>query len=299
MLGIPVPILHSGLPEPVRTRHGWYRAVPQVCAVGEISMLGGEVGSSGHGRPSAWRAFDAWSLCVILDGQGTYRDAAGAAVAISPGSVLCFRPRLGHAYQPDPGSSFAAYFVIARGPLCEWWHDRGLWPARPVVAVDPRPFVRDLQAAAEGHHQGPDPALSRLSAFLGLAARLAGTRPSASAWLDEARAVLLATPPGRLDGPAVARRCGCSWETFRKRFRAATGEPPGRWRMRARLGQAAVLLRATGRNLAEIAAELGFADAFHLSRSFRAAYGMAPARWRRGGQAITSPPRAAARTPLA
>ncbi|MDQ1120222.1 MULTISPECIES: AraC family transcriptional regulator [Pseudoxanthomonas] len=64
-------------------------------------------------------------------------------------------------------------------------------------------------------------------------------------------------------------------------FRAAFGRSVGDMVRQLRVAEAARLLRETSRPLATIAADCGFADQAHFSRSFRAAYGVPPSRFRR------------------
>jgi AraC family transcriptional regulator len=64
-------------------------------------------------------------------------------------------------------------------------------------------------------------------------------------------------------------------------FKAATGLPPHKWQMRARVEKAKALLEARETSLAEAAADLGFADQAHLTRVFRQVVGTTPAAWLR------------------
>ena len=68
---------------------------------------------------------------------------------------------------------------------------------------------------------------------------------------------------------------------FSRSFKAATGEGPRRYVLRRRVERAKAMLRQTsGRPLAAIAAELGFADQSHLTNAFRRETGTTPARFR-------------------
>ncbi|KQT65854.1 hypothetical protein ASG54_03385 [Aureimonas sp. Leaf460] len=62
-------------------------------------------------------------------------------------------------------------------------------------------------------------------------------------------------------------------------FTRAYGLPPFTWASNQRVNEARVrMLR--GEAIAQIAADLGFADQAHLTRRFRATYGVPPGRWR-------------------
>jgi AraC family transcriptional regulator len=70
-------------------------------------------------------------------------------------------------------------------------------------------------------------------------------------------------------------------------FRRHLGCTPSDVQRQARVRQASALLRATRRSIAEVAAEVGFADQSHLTRAMRAQLGVTPlearrsATWRR------------------
>jgi len=64
------------------------------------------------------------------------------------------------------------------------------------------------------------------------------------------------------------------------RYRAATGETPMTTVKRARLDLAKGLL-AKGYRLKEIASQVGFADEFHLSKTFKQVEGVSPRAYHR------------------
>lgn len=63
---------------------------------------------------------------------------------------------------------------------------------------------------------------------------------------------------------------------FASLFSRAVGTPPAKYMLRRRIEQARVLLRSTEATVGELAAELGFSDAFHFSRTFKRLMGMSP-----------------------
>lgn len=78
----------------------------------------------------------------------------------------------------------------------------------------------------------------------------------------------------------LAALVGLSESWFARAFKQTTGVPPHRWQLRLRVDRARDLL-ANGAPLAEIAAQTGFADQAHLTRSFRSLTGTTPAAWRK------------------
>lgn len=101
--------------------------------------------------------------------------------------------------------------------------------------------------------------------------------PPASALATRLRRVLVDadTLPPESTGDAIAARLAVSPSRMRHAFRDATGmavRPYLRWR---RLLRAAAAI-AAGASLTTAAHDAGFADAAHLSRTFRRHFGMAP-----------------------
>lgn len=85
-----------------------------------------------------------------------------------------------------------------------------------------------------------------------------------------------------LSVPQLAARLFLSPNHFSQRFKREVGVTPAAFIRRLRLEKARTLLRETDWPLAHIAQNTGFADAAHLSRSFRDCYGLTPHKFRRG-----------------
>jgi transcriptional regulator GlxA family with amidase domain len=87
-----------------------------------------------------------------------------------------------------------------------------------------------------------------------------------------------------LDAPIpigrIARLVGLGKRRIERRFRTVFGRSPLEVYTEMRLGQARYLIEHTQRSITTIAAECGFCDSSHLSRSFRQKYGVTPARHR-------------------
>ena len=69
---------------------------------------------------------------------------------------------------------------------------------------------------------------------------------------------------------------GMSTSSVRVAFHHTTGKSPARLRNELRLAHAYEQLRRGDRNVAEVAAQLGFCDPFHFSKVFKAEYGFSP-----------------------
>jgi AraC family transcriptional activator FtrA len=78
----------------------------------------------------------------------------------------------------------------------------------------------------------------------------------------------------------LAAEAGMSVRTFLRRFKAATGLPPGEWLLTERLVRARELLETTGHSIESIADATGFGSAATLRHHFRARLGTSPAAYR-------------------
>jgi AraC-like DNA-binding protein len=98
----------------------------------------------------------------------------------------------------------------------------------------------------------------------------------------EAIASLVEDSPGnKWSIQELAAKSGFGRVRFSTEFKRVFGVPPAKFIMRKRLERARYLLLATGRTLEDIAEELGFSDAFHLSKSFKADTGLSPKEFRK------------------
>jgi len=80
--------------------------------------------------------------------------------------------------------------------------------------------------------------------------------------------------------PELARRAGLGRVQFSTEFKRVFGMPPAKFIMSKRLEQARYLLLNSKHTLEYIAADLGFSDAFHFSKSFKSGIGISPKEFR-------------------
>jgi AraC-like DNA-binding protein len=127
---------------------------------------------------------------------------------------------------------------------------------------------------------------AQLVRLQGLLFSLLGTeaQPTDLPDLDVDRACRLLAEDARPDLRLVARELGLGYDAFRRRFKAATGQGPGEYRLRRRLERARAALLTSERTVADIAGELGYANPFTFTALFRRHVGVPPSVWRaRGG----------------
>jgi len=78
----------------------------------------------------------------------------------------------------------------------------------------------------------------------------------------------------------LASLAGLSESYFSHAFKAATGMPPHRWQLQARVRKAKRLVERAEAPLSDIASGLGFSDQPHFTRVFRDLAGCTPTEWR-------------------
>jgi AraC-like DNA-binding protein len=153
-------------------------------------------------------------------------------------------------------------------------------PLPPSAALPAFGRVEDPDAVAIVAERDPMAAASQL---------LSRCRAGAGEadWAD-----LLAERLRECEPPAIgdwSRENGLAPATVSRGFRQVYGTTPERYRAEARARRAAASLRGGGRSLADLAAELGFADQAHMSRAVKALTGQPPRLWRDWGQTGSRP----------
>jgi len=143
------------------------------------------------------------------------------------------------------GRTELAYLMMLRGARAA---DAGFGVAEPLVRL--------LTTAAHGWCPLPD----------------GGTPP----FVAQAREAILADDPAARSLLSLAALLGVSPYQLSRRFSACTGMSLTQYRNRVRVSRALSRLAAGERDLAGLAADLGFADQAHLTRAVKAAAGMAP-----------------------
>ncbi|WP_229796065.1 helix-turn-helix domain-containing protein [Saccharothrix coeruleofusca] len=103
------------------------------------------------------------------------------------------------------------------------------------------------------------------------------TGPADRAAVDAARAAVPAEHPDSAGLVPPARLVGVSPHRLSRAFSREVGMSLTRFRDRVRVGRALDRLEAGERDLAGLAADLGFADQAHLTRTVRAHVGWTPA----------------------
>lgn len=272
-----------------------YRAEPWLQSplrtpVGEIELAGLLRNVTGI-DPTGMRILRRFTLVLMVEGRGYYRDARGAKLDLGPGDVVLVFPEIAHAYGPLPGTEWTQIYIVFDGPQFQLWRAQGLLaPERPVLrlgAVDYwRRRLHEVVKSEPPHRVGaPLRALGRLLHVVTdmIASDAESTRQvGRDSWLEKSLRLLGDRgPAGWLAPQEVASAVGLNYENFRKRFVELTGESPGRYQKRRRLEWACAAIYHGESSLKQIADALGFCDVFHFSKAFKQEIGYTPSDYRR------------------
>ncbi len=260
---------------------------------------GGGRESLAAGGYSQRRDFPYWEIEYIVGGRGQ-AEVAGRREALASGAVYAIGPETRRGRRSDARRPLRRYYL--------WLEGAGAEAALAEIGLaDGR--VRLIEAPGEAREvfewilrEGARPGAAS-EAVLGHLARVlllklaaaSGAAPaagpggadpgddSARTSFERCRA-LVDVEAARLKSTAeIAAAAGLRGETVCRLFKRFLGVTPGDYLRGRRVRLAAERLLEPGARVKEVAAALGFADAFHFSRVFRAETGMSPRAWRAGG----------------
>ncbi len=217
-------------------------------------------------------------LYIVHDGEAWWSDAAGPR-HLGPGRAVLVPALTRHAYRCQAVELTVVHFHAARGsqdPFPVGLHERP-WTLGDDV-------VRRLHQACPP--SGPAAGLIARRALLDLLIPFADLLALAEDPLRVPFRGVLAVIESEVPGqpvpiPALATMMGLGANQFTRRFRAAFGQTPVRYRRSRRLARAQHLLRDPAQTLERVAEVCGFSDAFHLNKVFRQDLGLTPSEFRR------------------
>jgi AraC-like DNA-binding protein len=247
-----------------------------------------------HGRGHEGEHVDGHFLVLVRRGCFV-RSVGGVDTLLDPTLAYCMNPGQEQRYDhPYPGGDDCTAVRLA-GPLTA-----SLWGGEPLLPTGPLPTSPEIDLGhrllVAGARRGAD-ADELAERAIALVAdvlertnreRVASGRPAGAlarrTLVDGAREALAARPDTTLT--ELARVLSVSPHHLSRAFRAATGHTIARHRMRLRVRAALERLAGGERDLARLAADLGFVDHSHLCRVVRSETGETPSGLR---QALSPP----------
>jgi AraC-like DNA-binding protein len=231
------------------------------------------------------RVLGCWQVVVITEGAGFFD-----AQPVGAGDVIFVTPGRWHRYRPSEKNGWTEMWFELEGDVMARLTAKGVLPAECGV-VRPVQFDELKEAVAAVHREiGASAGAGRPAELGALAMRVLGllTAKTADSGSRLNRAVKAAERmlAERLDEPpsmpALARKLGVNYASFRREFARQAGMAPQQYLMRLRLERAQRMIGTTPFTLEAIAEQLGFSSAFHLSSAFKKRFGVSPTVWRRG-----------------
>lgn len=213
--------------------------------------------------------FTGHQVVLVRRGRFRMRSRRGRAV---------IDPTMGYAQAPDEEGQFAH---PAGGDVCTaitlspdlWRGESGMVRVGARADVAHRLLLR----------AGPDAAYEAAEHLLSLLDHLSldDARGTRRALVDEAREAIVSGHPQASGLVPLARFLDVSPSHLSRTFRRQTGMSVTRYRNRVRVSRALDRIERGERDLAGLAADLGFADHAHLTRTVKAETGHPPAALRR------------------
>ncbi len=238
------------------------------------------------------RILGACQVVFISAGRGQFESRETGLVEVPEGSAIVILPRVWHRYAPDPATGWTERWIELCGSVIDSLCTRRILdPGRAVVSIEHPDEMLTLMDAVHAKLSRTLASTSDpLRAALGLqvlAVVTQGAMPRAGARditdkVVRAEQRLSATADHPPSMPQIARELGVAYSYYRREFKRHTGLSPYRYVQELRLEKARRLIGSSSQSLQEIAEQLGFASAFHLSAAFKKRYGQSPTHWRRG-----------------
>lgn len=237
------------------------------------------------------RVLGSYALVCLTAGGGYYRDVNGVFHDVKTGNAIVIFPEIAHRYGPRRGEAWSEIYAVFDGALFDQLRKSTFLDDRFPILNMPAAFAEQLQDLLEMPR--PLSAAQRLEEIgrflelLGKLYRANEAKPTfeaapAERWLPLARRALEANLERPVDWENLARQCGMSYESFRKKFRAATGIAPSRYRDECRIQAACnMLIQHPQLTLRQVAHSLGFYDEFAFSKRFKQVKNCPPREFRK------------------
>jgi len=234
------------------------------------------------------RVLNDYQILIVTEGRGVIETRSAGRLRIRKGDAFILFPGEWHRYRPDIKSGWTVSWIGLKGDHALRLMNSFFSPEHPVFAVkDSVRILGGYQEIEKLVNRDPERFAGRIAALVtGLIDEI---RIAAKTWratareelLNRAKLTLLARSQEEVDLVAMAKDLGLSYSSFRRAFRASTGQPPRQYLLAIRINRAKVLLQEGGRKIGAIAAEVGFSSVHYFSRYFREATGMTPLEYRK------------------
>lgn len=236
------------------------------------------------------QGFDIFAMGLVVDGRGDYRKDDGPVQEVRPGCLFTVHPGGTFRYGAAPGGTWDEYYFGFRGRHVQTWIERGwFWTDGRVYQFGQwtnlvhlwREMLDLLDRKGAGDIDRAILMCERIMLEALLARRMEeSTQSPGPAAIDLVLEYCRMHVAEAIDFAELAERHAISYSTLRQTIRRRTGHAPAHYLTRLRCDRAADLLRSTPLPIKAIAREVGIADPYTFSRTFRRETGLSPQRYR-------------------
>lgn len=234
------------------------------------------------------RVLDDYQILIATEGKGLIETRSAGRLRIRKGDAIILFPGEWHRYRPDKKTGWTTSWIGLKGDHALRLMNAFFSPEHPVFALkDAGRILGDYQEIEKLVNRDPERFAGRIATLVtGLIDEI---RIAARTWratareelLNKAKLTLLARSQEDVDLAAMAKEFGLSYSSFRRAFRASTGQPPRQYLLAIRINRAKALLQESGRKIGAIATAVGFSSVHYFSRYFREVTGMTPLEYRK------------------
>ncbi|NIB44620.1 AraC family transcriptional regulator [Pseudomaricurvus alkylphenolicus] len=227
-------------------------------------------------------------MIYCTSGRGTLM-LEGKTYRIRSGDLILLPEGLSHSYSSHSRYPWSIYWIHYEGQLCEEFH-RHLDTSGPVQAIGMQPrLISDFEELFRLRHSGYNLAsfvhgchqLQQIMSHLALLVRQRRSQTGKQIDLDAARAYMNEHLHGQLNLDSLAAHSKLSKYHFSKRFKALTGHSPIQFFINLKMQHACYLLDSSTQSVKQVAASLGYDDAYYFSRLFKKVIGLSPDQYRK------------------
>lgn len=239
------------------------------------------------------RRFTSVNFSFLLEGEGRYQVDEEPGIDVRAPRVLTQAPGHAYTYGPGEGQTWKELFCIYPESTLSAWQDLRFydpdcksWSVSNKAALESR-VASLLHALEQRESDGMADVIDRLSELLVLESQHRAPPRNLSpvhTRLYALRQRIDLHPEQAYDFLQLARKCGCSYSTFRRDWKLLFGQSPGRYLAERRMQEACRMLVESDVTISEIASRLGFEDAMYFSRCFHQHAGRTASEYRRINQ---------------
>lgn len=234
------------------------------------------------------RILGSHAIAYLISGQGFYIDQTGFKKNLIPGDLIFVDPKLPHQYGPIENHIWEEIYFVFGGENFDHISDYAeIIKQNRVGKLLPIAFHKKELFELMNSFQAAEPKdtfylVSKIQMLIAKAFR----EPNASIQqnsldnLNEGILYIKKNATQEIDMKKLAAQLNMTYESFRKKFKQATGLSPVQYKLSAVMEIACHQLLSTNKKIKTIAEELHFCSEFFFSQQFKKNQGIPPKKYR-------------------